>query len=98
MDDLDLYPVAKSEVVSKIVDQEAVLVLPAQGTLKVLNDIGAQIWVWIDGSRSVRQIAGLLCEAYEVEQAQAETDTLEFLRSLADKGAVRFAGSPIVVD
>lgn len=98
MNELDFYPVSKQEVVSRIVDNEAVLVLPSQGTLKVLNAVGAQIWSWIDGLRSVREIAEMLCAEYIIDQGEAELDTLEFLRNLESKGALSFSEKPLTRD
>jgi hypothetical protein len=35
-------------------EHEAVVVLPDKGEVKVLNEVGAQIWALADGTRSVR--------------------------------------------
>jgi hypothetical protein len=56
--------------------------------VKVLNDVGAQIWALADGSRSVRDIAAALCNDYEVSSAMAEVDTLKFLTELQQKGLI----------
>jgi hypothetical protein len=53
--------------------------------------VGAHIWDHIDGQRSVREIAATLCAVFEVEQAQAEADTLAFLEALAQRGMVTAA-------
>ena len=98
MNDLDLYPVSKPEVVSRIVEKEAVIVLPSHGTLKVLNEVGAHIWSWVDGNRSVREIADLLCKEYAVSNSEAQSDTIEFLRSLEVKGALNFSEKPLALE
>ena len=40
---LDSIPVMLPTVVGRVVDEEAVLVLPEQGQVKVLNQVGARI-------------------------------------------------------
>jgi len=85
---LDHYPIPKSDVLGRIVDGEAVLVLPDKGEVKVLNPVGARIWTLADGTRSVRDIVSVICAEYEVEQAQAESDTLAFLAELEARGIV----------
>lgn len=85
---LDVYPAAAPGVVGRLVDDEAVLVLPARGEVKVLNEVGARIWELSDGNRTVREIARIICEEYAVEADAAEADTLAFLKDLLDRGAI----------
>lgn len=90
MSTLDAVPAAVPGVVGRVVDDEAVLVLPEKGEVKVLNEVGARIWALTDGVRSVREISQLICEEYEVELEIAEADTLDFLRDLEDRSAIKF--------
>jgi hypothetical protein len=85
---LENYPIPNPDVVGRTVDNEAVLVLPGQGQVKVLNEVGARIWALADGSRSVRDIAAVICSEYEVDSAKAEADTLIFVDDLASRGIV----------
>jgi hypothetical protein len=100
MDRLDSYPVPNSSVIGRILDSpnadhlEAVIVLPASGKIEVLNDVGARIWSLVDGRRSVRDIATLLSDEYQVDSALAEVDTLAFLEDLAGRGAISFRETP----
>jgi hypothetical protein len=97
---LDTIPIPAAGVVGRILDtgpgdrpdHEAVLVLPAQGQVKVLNEVGARIWELADGTRSLRAIAGLLCQEYQVEAAQAEADVLRFVSDLAGRGILSVGG------
>jgi hypothetical protein len=79
------------DIIGHMAADELVLVLPIAGEVKVLNEVGAHIWDHIDGQRSVREIAATLCAVFEVEQAQAEADTLAFLEALAQRGMVTAA-------
>lgn len=90
---LDSIPVMLPAVVGRIIDDEAVLVLPEQGQVKVLNPVGARIWTMIDGVRSVREIAALIGQEYEVDPRQAEEDTLQFVRDLEQRNVLRIFSS-----
>lgn len=83
---LDSIPSHSPDVVERVVRGEAILVLAEQSKLKVLNDLGTRIWELVDGQQSVRQIADRLCQEYEVDPAQAEGDTLDFLAELLGRG------------
>jgi len=92
---LDSYAVPNPAVVGRIIEGEAVLVLPEQGQVKVLNEVGARIWALADGTRTLRQIAAALCDEYEVDQAQAETDVLDFVTQLVEQGIVSLSTQPV---
>jgi len=89
MTDLTLVavPVLAPGVVGRIVNNEAVLVLTKQNRVEVLNEVGARIWSLVDGRHSVGAIAAQICIEYQVEQTEAERDTLELVASLVDRGA-----------
>lgn len=92
---LDSIPVHESGVIGRIIDSdatgrsEAVLVIPAEGKVKVLNDVGARIWTLSDGTRTVQGIVEVICQEYEVLPDQAKEDTIQFLDELLGKRAIR---------
>ena len=86
---MDSYAVPNPAVVGRLVEGEAVLVLPEQGQVKVLNEVGARVWILADGARTLRQIAAALCDEYDVNQAQAEAAVIAFVAQLAERGIVR---------
>lgn len=88
---LESCPRHAPDIIGHMAADELVLVLPIAGEVKVLNEVGAHIWDHIDGQRNVREIAATLCAVFEVEQAQAEADTLAFLEALAQRGMVTAA-------
>jgi len=73
---------------------EAVVVLPARGKIDILNEVGARIWSMVDGHRSVREIATVICDEYHVSTTQAEADTMAFLEDLSSRGAITFSDQP----
>jgi hypothetical protein len=88
------YPIPKPGVVWKIVDGEAVLVLPAKGVVKVLNEVGARIWSLADGTHTIHDISVLISAEYAVDQGQAEIDTLDFINQLENKGILTLSNQP----
>jgi len=85
---LNSCPAPAEHVRSRHLEQEAVVVLPDKGEVKVLNEVGARIWALADGSRTVRDIAAALCAEFEATPGVAEADTLKFLAELQHKGLI----------
>lgn len=83
-----IIPIPNPAVAARSVENEAVLLLPEQGQVKVLNEVGARIWQLVDGSRSAVQIAAQISAEYDVSPAEAEADTLAFLQELAERGVL----------
>lgn len=85
---LDSYPAPADQARGRRLEHEAVVVLPGKGQVKVLNEVGAQIWLLADGSRTVREIVTAVCRDYDVSPDAAEADTLMFLTELQQKGLI----------
>jgi hypothetical protein len=83
---LHTIPSHSQSVISRMIEDEAVLVLPDAGQVKVLNPVGARIWSLIDGKRIVAEIANQVYQEYQVEPTQAEADTCAFLEDLKSLG------------
>jgi len=88
------HPIREETVISRVVNGEAVLVIPQEGQVKVLNEVGSRIWALADGTRSVRQIAKVICEEYDVDEEQSENDVRVFFEQLLEKELVTLAESP----
>jgi hypothetical protein len=67
---------------------EGIIVLPERGEIKVVNEIGARIWSLIDGQRSIQEIATQINNEYQVDVIEAQQDTLDFVRTLEERGLV----------
>ncbi len=85
---LNSCPAPAEHVRSRRLEHEAVVVLPDKGEVKVLNEVGAQIWTLADGSRTVRDIIAALCAEFEASPGVVEADTLKFLAELQQKGLI----------
>ena len=84
----DTIPVRAENVISRQVDEEAVLVSPERGEVKVINQTGALIWKNLDGHNSIGQLVELVCREYRVDREAAEKDLMEFLDALFMRGLI----------
>ena len=82
------YPVPIPSVQGRVLNNEAVVVLPEKGEVKVLNEVGALIWSLADGRHSIHEIAEIVATEYAVTLAEAESDTLAFITELQAKGVI----------
>ena len=85
---LNSCPAPAEHARSRHLEQEAVVVLPDKGEVKVLNEVGARIWALADGSRTVCDIIAALCAEFEAPPVVVEADTLKFLAELQQKGLI----------
>ncbi len=97
MNILDTCFTKEKDLVTRDVAGEKIIV-PIKGHVGdlegvyTLNEVGAMVWQLIDGRTSVRQLAEAVRNEYDVEDAEAEKDVLDFLRSLEDAGLIRSSG------
>jgi hypothetical protein len=80
----------QKDVAWRMIDGEAVIITPADSTMHTLNDVGTRIWELMTGTRTLREVAGVLCAEFEVEKDRAEKDTLWFAECLAKKGLIEY--------
>ena len=81
----------QKDVAWRMIDGEAVIITPADSTMHTLNDVGTRIWELMTGTRSLREVAGVLCAEFEVDRERAEKDTLWFTECLAKKGLIEYS-------
>ena len=80
--DITSVPVRNPNIIGRMTDDEAVLVMPQKGQVKVINEVGAVVWEMIDGKREVGQIVDEVCSQFDVDRVAAEADTLNFISEL----------------
>ena len=87
---LDARLVREDGIVARSIAGETILVPVTRRAqdmgLFTLNEVGTFIWERLDGSRSLREIAGEMTSSFEVASDQAEQDLLGFARMLAETG------------
>lgn len=79
-------------VAGRTVDDEAVLIHPQQGKVRVLNSVGARLWELADGERTISEMAAVIAGEYAVSLARAESDALKFCTELIERGLLTFEG------
>lgn len=82
------FPIHAPEVVSRLIEGEAVLVHPQQGVVRVLNGVGARLWELADGRSSVAAMADVIAGEYAVDSTHACADALAFFTDLVDRGVL----------
>lgn len=86
--ELSLVPKTHPQVASRVVDEQAVIVLSDAGEVTVLNEVGTRVWDLVDGKRTVGQIVDLIAEEYAIDPAKARRDVEGFLEQLVQANAV----------
>lgn len=79
------YPNKSLRTASRIIDRQAVVVIPREGQVNILNQVGSRIWELADGKKSLDEIAVIISNEFEVEPEIAYLDTEEFVRGLLEK-------------
>jgi hypothetical protein len=82
---LDSVPSKSDDLVWRSIDEEIVILTEDGRKIHTLDKVGGAIWELIDGSKSVKDIAELICERFDVSLDEAQADTLEFCGELVDK-------------
>jgi len=85
-------PIKGPSTAYQIIDDEAVIIVPSEQMVNVLNPVGSRIWDLADGKRSIAEIAEILAQEFDVSYETAIEDAIEFTGELAEKKVIRFAG------
>lgn len=70
------------------VEDEVVILSMKDGVYYGLNPVGAYIWNIIRKPKSVSEILSAIIEEYDVGNEESETDLMELLNELLDKGLI----------
>ena len=70
------------------IDEETVIISPADNIMHELNDTGSFLWKHIDGKRNASELASLLAATYEVAEQTALEDTKALLNELFERKLV----------
>lgn len=85
-------PLKSPSAAYQIIDGEAVIIVPSEQMVNVLNPVGSRIWDLADGRKSIAEIAQILMHEFDVSYETALKDTVEFTADLAEKKMMDFAG------
>ena len=74
------------QVMSRLVGDETVLLDLASGMYFGLDDVGKRIWESVAEGQSLGETAAIIATEYEVDEAQAQADLIEFATDLVERG------------
>lgn len=83
-------PIHDPSTASRVFSGEAVVISPAENTVRMFNTIGSRIWELADGSRTIDEIAAVLVQEYDVTPGTAAESVERFIEELAGKGLLAF--------
>ncbi|GAB4523035.1 MAG: hypothetical protein Tsb0014_00150 [Pleurocapsa sp.] len=70
------------------IGEEAVILDINSGVYYGLNEVGVDIWNWLQEPKTATDILHLLLEEYEVTREQAEQDINEILQEMSSVGLI----------
>lgn len=88
---VNLVPKRRTGLVHSIEDSGLLLFDLRGERLIGLDDVGAAVWLLVDGSRSTREIAGIVRHVLSVEPSRVEEAIETLLRMLASRGLIELA-------
>jgi hypothetical protein len=74
------------QVMSRLVGDETVLLDLSTGIYFGLDGVGKRIWENVAEGKSAGQTADIIADEYEVDDTRAQTDVIEFLGELLERG------------
>lgn len=78
----------KSEVTSKVMDGEAIMINLASGVYYSMDKVGGTIWEAIEQGRRLDQILECVRTAYDVSEEQARTDLENLVNQLLEENLI----------
>jgi hypothetical protein len=91
--DAQSRPRRRDGVLAQTAGDTVLLLTGDTGEYFTLNDVGGRIWELADGTRTVTDIAAVICAEYEAPLDVIEADTLEVLDELEGEGLVSDGGA-----
>ena len=85
MNILTKYPKRSDKTASRVIDNEAVIVIPQEGLVRILNEVGSRIWQLSDGKCTVGKIINIISSEFNVPEEEAKEDTENFIKELKNK-------------
>ena len=74
------------QVMARLVGDETVLLDLKSGIYFGLDGVGKQIWESVSDGNNLAQAVTIIVAEYDVDEAQAQTDVIEFATELVTRG------------
>ena len=92
---LEKYVVRNSDMVWKMVGNEAFIIDKDGTNIHQLNSVGSEIWKISEGTLTVRQIIETICNHFEITAEEAEKDATRFIEDMLTQGLVALTDAPV---
>lgn len=93
-----MYIARSSEIASRNLDGEMIIMSAKDSTLFTLNEVATAIWEAADGQTPLEQIVEeKICVEFDVDQATAMQDARELVRQLTEHGILSTSETQITV-
>jgi hypothetical protein len=79
------------QVMSRLVDDETVLLDLESGMYFGLDGVGKLIWESVTDGKSLGEISAVITAEFEVDEAQALIDVIAFASDLVERGLLKAA-------
>jgi len=76
-------------VMSRLVGDETILMDLSTGIYFGLDGVGKCIWETIEKGHDLAAVAAVIATEYEVEEARAQADVIEFVSELVNRGLLQ---------
>lgn len=83
-------PRVDPQLIWRFLDDNAVVVSPEAGRVRVFNGVGTTIWKMLTDEKSLGEIEKSIVDQYNVSPEQAKVDLHTFLDELTEKGLLRW--------
>jgi len=74
------------QVMSRLVGDETVLLDLSSGIYFGLDGVGKRIWETVAEGRNLEETATAITSEFNVDEAQAQVDVIEFAKELVERG------------
>jgi len=81
----------KSDVASRNIAGEVIILSAKDSMLHSLDEVGSVIWDLLKEPRTAEEIVSALLDQYQVDRATLEKDVLEFLNTLLERKLIATA-------
>ena len=92
----DMWLVKSTNIASRVLGDETIIMSTVDSTIFMLNPTGTAIWQAADGNTPLsRIIQEKVCAEFDVPIEQAEADAEDFIAELASHGVLVISEQPI---
>jgi hypothetical protein len=81
----------RKNIISRIIDDQMLLLCPESNRLFRLNKVGTSIWELLDQHQKVDDLINSVGDRYQIERDNAVSDVLFFLNTLLENQLIRQA-------